>query len=162
MTEFIAPDGVTAPVEAPDVELTSLLSPRELGILRLAARGCDNDAIAAELFLSVRTVERHLQNAYAKLGLQGRSAAIASLSHPRAARRRMSSSRGDNNEANSTSASAAGAVTRSGATNSVTSRRNTRHAGSSASTMWLLLGNGTRRAPRMFAASFRLCWNSCI
>ena len=32
--------------------------------------GCDNDEIAAELQLSVRTVERHLQNVYVKLGVQ--------------------------------------------------------------------------------------------
>ena len=55
------------------------LSPRELDILRLAAQGLDNDAIAAELVLSVRTVERHLQNAYAKLGLQGRTARTAAV-----------------------------------------------------------------------------------
>jgi len=81
VTGFIAPDRVTEPVTAADVELASLLSPRELGILRLAARGCDNDAIAAELFLSVRTVERHLQNAYAKLAhTQGRDRARTVLS----------------------------------------------------------------------------------
>ncbi len=79
VTEFLAPDREPAPPVAADVPVTSVLSPRELDILRLAARGCDNDAIAAELFLSVRTVERHLQNAYAKLGLQGRSARTAAV-----------------------------------------------------------------------------------
>ena len=59
--------------------MTTLLSPREVDILRLAAGGRDNDAIAAELFLSVRTVERHLQNVYAKLGLQGRTARTAAV-----------------------------------------------------------------------------------
>lgn len=79
VTDFLAPDRTPEPAAPTDVEVTSLLSPRELDILRLAARGHDNDAIAAELFLSVRTVERHLQNAYAKLGLQGRSARTAAV-----------------------------------------------------------------------------------
>jgi pimeloyl-ACP methyl ester carboxylesterase/DNA-binding CsgD family transcriptional regulator len=78
VTEFLAPDRVTAPT-APADDLALVLSPRELDILRLAADGRDNDAIAAELVLSVRTVERHLQNAYAKLGLQGRTARTAAV-----------------------------------------------------------------------------------
>ena len=45
---------------------------------------------------------------------------------------------------------------------SVTSRSHTGQAGSSASTMWLLLSNATKRAPRMPAASSRLCRNSFI
>ena len=69
--------GDRPPAAADDV--VSVLSPRELDILRLAAEGRDNDAIAAELVLSVRTVERHLQNAYAKLGLQGRNARTAAV-----------------------------------------------------------------------------------
>ena len=56
VTEFIAPDRKPAPpVETEHV--TSVLSPRELDILALAAEGRDNNEIAAELVLSVRTVE---------------------------------------------------------------------------------------------------------
>lgn len=58
------------------------LSAREVGVLRLAAQGLDNAHIAADLHLSVRTVERHLQRIYAKLGLSGpaaRAGAVAIL-----------------------------------------------------------------------------------
>lgn len=78
LTDFLAPDREPAD-DQPGVDLTTLLSPRELDILTLAARGRDNAEIAAELFLSVRTVERHLQNAYARLGLQGRTARTAAV-----------------------------------------------------------------------------------
>jgi pimeloyl-ACP methyl ester carboxylesterase/DNA-binding CsgD family transcriptional regulator len=56
-----------------------LLSARELDVLRLAAQGLDNAAIAASLTLSVRTVERHLHNTYLKLGVQGKSARVAAV-----------------------------------------------------------------------------------
>lgn len=55
----------------------STLSEREVGVLRLVADGDDNDHIATELFISVRTVERHVQNIYTKLGVSGRSARTA-------------------------------------------------------------------------------------
>ena len=42
------------------------LSPRELDVLRLVAFGRSNAEIASERALSVRTVERHLANLYAK------------------------------------------------------------------------------------------------
>jgi DNA-binding NarL/FixJ family response regulator len=71
---FLAADQVPGPADGPVEEL---LSNRELEVLRLAARGNDNEAIAAELTLSVRTVERHLQNVYDKLGVRGRSARTA-------------------------------------------------------------------------------------
>jgi pimeloyl-ACP methyl ester carboxylesterase/DNA-binding CsgD family transcriptional regulator len=57
----------------------ALLSSRELDVLRLAAEGQDNAAIAESLTLSVRTVERHLQNTYLKLGVQGKSARAAAV-----------------------------------------------------------------------------------
>lgn len=60
------------------------LSPRELDVLRLVAGGLTNQAIAGRLYLSPRTVERHLSNIYLKLGLSGKSAragAAALLPH---------------------------------------------------------------------------------
>jgi pimeloyl-ACP methyl ester carboxylesterase/DNA-binding CsgD family transcriptional regulator len=59
------------------------LSPRELQVLELVAEGLTNEAIAARLSLSVRTVERHLSNVYGKLrvsGKAGRAAAAARFS----------------------------------------------------------------------------------
>jgi pimeloyl-ACP methyl ester carboxylesterase/DNA-binding CsgD family transcriptional regulator len=56
------------------------LSVREREVLELVAAGLTNEAIADQLYLSVRTVERHLTNIYAKLrvsGKAGRAAAAA-------------------------------------------------------------------------------------
>ena len=53
------------------------LTPRELQVLRLVAAGETNKAIAAELFLSERTIERHLSNIFTKLDLSTRAAATA-------------------------------------------------------------------------------------
>jgi pimeloyl-ACP methyl ester carboxylesterase/DNA-binding CsgD family transcriptional regulator len=58
---------------------TSTLSEREREILLLAAEGLDNTEIAQRLVLSVRTVERHFQNVYLKLGLSGRTARAAAV-----------------------------------------------------------------------------------
>ncbi len=55
------------------------LSARELDVLRLVAEGLDNDEVARRLTLSPRTVERHLQNVYTKLEVQGRSARTAAV-----------------------------------------------------------------------------------
>lgn len=53
------------------------LSARELEVLRLVAAGDTNREIAGELYLSEKTVERHLSNIFGKLGLSSRSAATA-------------------------------------------------------------------------------------
>lgn len=53
------------------------LSPREVEVLALVASGKTNRAIAAELFLSEKTVARHVSNIFTKLELSSRSAATA-------------------------------------------------------------------------------------
>ena len=53
------------------------LTARELEVLRLVAAGRTNKTIAAELVLSERTVDRHVSNIFAKLGVSSRTAATA-------------------------------------------------------------------------------------
>jgi DNA-binding CsgD family transcriptional regulator len=53
------------------------LTERELEVLRLVAAGETNKAIAADLFVSERTVDRHMSNIFAKLGVSSRAAATA-------------------------------------------------------------------------------------
>ncbi len=51
-------------------------SERELEVLRLAAKGMSNKEIAAQLALSVRTVQSHLGNIFDKLGVSSRTEAV--------------------------------------------------------------------------------------
>lgn len=53
------------------------LTIREAEVLRLVSAGLSNRGIAAELFISEKTVARHLSNIFTKLGLTSRSAATA-------------------------------------------------------------------------------------
>jgi len=53
------------------------LSAREEQVLALVAQGQSNEEIATTLFLSVRTVERHLSNIYVKLRVSGKTACAA-------------------------------------------------------------------------------------
>jgi ATP/maltotriose-dependent transcriptional regulator MalT len=48
------------------------LTASELRVARLATAGASNPEIAQELYVTVKTVETHLYNAYTKLGLSGR------------------------------------------------------------------------------------------
>ena len=52
------------------------LSSRETEVLRLAAKGMSNAAIAQELALSTRTVQVHLTHIFAKLGVASRTEAV--------------------------------------------------------------------------------------
>jgi DNA-binding NarL/FixJ family response regulator len=53
------------------------LTSREQEVLHLVARGSTNKAIAAKLVISERTVDRHVSNIFAKLGVSSRAAATA-------------------------------------------------------------------------------------
>jgi pimeloyl-ACP methyl ester carboxylesterase len=59
----------------PDAQ--GLLSVREQEVLRLIALGLSNQQMADELVISVRTVERHINHIYAKLGVHNRAQATA-------------------------------------------------------------------------------------
>jgi ATP/maltotriose-dependent transcriptional regulator MalT len=53
------------------------LTPRELQVLRLLATGKTNHAIAADLVIADKTVDRHLTNIFTKLDVSSRAAATA-------------------------------------------------------------------------------------
>jgi DNA-binding NarL/FixJ family response regulator len=73
--------GVRVPVPTPAGRSTGThgLSPRELEIAMLVTQGLTNQKIAAELYLSVRTVETHLSRVFTKLGVTSRAGVAATL-----------------------------------------------------------------------------------
>jgi DNA-binding NarL/FixJ family response regulator len=68
----VVPHDVFESVEEGESDLT----PRQLEILLLAARGLSNRQIASSLALSEATVKRHLANIYPKIGVGSRSEAV--------------------------------------------------------------------------------------
>jgi DNA-binding NarL/FixJ family response regulator len=68
---------VTALSRRPAAVSPGGLTLREVQVLRLVATGATNRAIAGELFLSEKTVARHVANIFTKLDLSSRAAATA-------------------------------------------------------------------------------------
>lgn len=55
------------------------LTPREAQVLSWVAYGKTNEEIGSRLFMAPSTVHKHLENAYAKLGVHSRAEATARL-----------------------------------------------------------------------------------
>ena len=72
-----APDVARLDEPAGGDHMTGGLTARERQVLRLIAAGRTNKAIAAELVVSERTVDRHVSNIYAKVRVSSRAAATA-------------------------------------------------------------------------------------
>ena len=74
------PDAVTAVVEAagrkaPQLERPAGLTARESQVVTLLARGLTTKQVAQALGISTKTADRHIQNAYGKIGVSSRAAA---------------------------------------------------------------------------------------
>lgn len=76
-TEAPSGDAETAEGDSPSARLN--LSPRELEVLHLVARGLTAPEIASTLFVSPHTVKRHMANIREKLGVRSQAAAVAAL-----------------------------------------------------------------------------------
>jgi DNA-binding CsgD family transcriptional regulator len=76
------PDAPALAREFSDQGAATVLSARERDVLQWVARGKPNAEIATALYVSESTVRKHLQNAYRKLGVSSRTAAVALLRGP--------------------------------------------------------------------------------
>ncbi len=74
------PDAVTAVLEAagqraPRIDRPAGLTEREAEVIGLLARGLQTKQVARALGISIKTADRHVQNAYGKIGVSTRAAA---------------------------------------------------------------------------------------
>lgn len=76
---FFSPDYLPSSIDAKTgsgkdgqerIPVQFLLTPRELAVLRLLARGCSNKEVAGNLDMSVRTAESHRANILLRLGVE--------------------------------------------------------------------------------------------
>jgi ATP/maltotriose-dependent transcriptional regulator MalT len=68
--------------EPAPIDSIAELSRRETEVLGLLAAGLSNQEIAERLVLSIRTVQRHIENIYTKTGARGRAAAaVFAITH---------------------------------------------------------------------------------
>jgi DNA-binding NarL/FixJ family response regulator len=65
----------TQPAQIERPTLPAGLTPRELDVLQLVARGLTNAQVAQQLIISPNTVSIHLYSIYSKLGVASRTAA---------------------------------------------------------------------------------------
>ncbi len=77
VVRLVAVTAAPAATPPPEPARGTTFTPRETDIVKLVARGAGNRDIAAELGISVRTVERHVSTLYEKLGLRGGGARAA-------------------------------------------------------------------------------------
>jgi HD-GYP domain-containing protein (c-di-GMP phosphodiesterase class II) len=81
------PDAVKAVIEAagqraPLLERPAGLSEREADVVKMLARGLQTKQVAQALGISVKTADRHVQNAYRKIGVSTRAAAtLVAMEH---------------------------------------------------------------------------------
>ncbi len=76
-TQPIGSFGPTTPPSAPSVALHRGLTRRESEVLLLVAEGMPNRAIAEQLFLSPRTVEKHVERLLSKTGSGNRAQLVS-------------------------------------------------------------------------------------
>jgi len=77
---LLDPDAVKVVLEAagqpvPEIERPAGLTERESQVIGLLASGLQTKQVARQLGISTKTADRHIQNAYAKIGISSRAAA---------------------------------------------------------------------------------------